>query len=141
MCLHIAVEVVADEIVIAVLDDAVTQGREAAGVAKGVGLDGVKHLGEVWVELEGAVLVCVPEILNILGQITKKEDVGLADFSGDFDLSRNKVRKNSCEVQRKSMHKGAPEKQRKRKRETNISTVAGSDDETAIQYKLHITRA
>lgn len=80
-------KVVRDEVVIAVLGDAVAQGGEPARVAERVRLDGREHLGEFRVELEGAVVVGVPEVLDVLGQVAEEEDVGVADLAGDFDLS------------------------------------------------------
>ena len=57
--LDIGIEVVADEIIVAVIGDAVAERVEAGGVAEGVGFYGVEDAREVWVEREGAVVVCV----------------------------------------------------------------------------------
>ena len=68
------------------VDDGVAEGGEAAGVAKGVGFDGGEDLGEGGVEGEGAVVVGVAEVFDVFGQVAEEEDVGFADFAGDFDL-------------------------------------------------------
>ena len=65
--LDIRREVVGHQVVIAVLGDAVAEGGEAAGVAEHPRFDGGEHLSEVRVELEGAVVVRVPEVLDVLG--------------------------------------------------------------------------
>ena len=86
MRFHIAVEVVRHEVVVTVIDDAVAQRGEAAGVAEHVGFDGLEDFGEVGVEGEFAVVVGVAEVFDVLGQIAEEEDVGFANFAGDFDL-------------------------------------------------------
>lgn len=86
MRLDVAVEVVGNEIVVAVIGDGTAQGGEAVRVAEGAVLDGVEDLGEVRVELETAVVVGVAEVFDVLGEIAEEEDVGLADFAGDFDV-------------------------------------------------------
>ena len=79
-------KVVADEIIIAMINDGVAKGSEAVGVAKGVGFDGVEDCGEVGVKVEGAVVVGVAEILDVFRKVAEEEDVGFSDFAGDFDL-------------------------------------------------------
>ena len=79
-------EVVRHQIVIAMVRDAVAERGEPTGVAEGSRFDGGEHLGEVRVQLEGAVVVRVPEVLDVLGQVAEEEDVGVADLAGDFDL-------------------------------------------------------
>ena len=86
MRLDVAVEVVGDEVVVALVDDGVAQGAEAVRVAEAASLDGVEDVGEVRVQFEGAVVVGVAEVLDVLGQVAEEEDVGLADFAGDLDV-------------------------------------------------------
>ena len=90
--LDIAVEVVADEVVIAVVDDAVAEGREAARVAEHAALDRVEDFGEIRVQLERpAVVVRVPQVFDVFGQVAEEEDVRFADFACDFDLCEDLV--------------------------------------------------
>ena len=86
MGFDVAVEVVGDEVVVALVDDGVAQGAEAVRVAEPTALDGVKDFGEVRVEFEVAVGVGVAEVFDVLGEVTEEEDVGLADFAGDLDV-------------------------------------------------------
>ncbi len=86
MGFDVAVEIIGDEVVVALVDDGVAEGGEAAGVAKGAGFDRVKDLGEVWVEFDVAVGVGVTEVFDVLGEVAEEEDVRFADFAGDFDL-------------------------------------------------------
>ena len=81
-------EVVRHQVVVAVIRDAVAECGEAARVAEHAGLDSLEDLGEVRVELEVAVLVSVAEIFHVLSQVAEEEDVGFADFAGDFDLGK-----------------------------------------------------
>ena len=84
--LDVAVEVIRDEVVVAMVGDAVAEGGEAGCVAKHVGFDGVEDFGEVGVELEGSVVVGMAEVFHVFGQVAEEEDVGFADFACDFDL-------------------------------------------------------
>jgi hypothetical protein len=84
--LIVAVEIIRDEVVVAVLFDGPDQSCERAGISKRVLLDGLKDGLEVRIKGVGAVVVCMAKILHILGQVTEEEDVVLANFTGDFDL-------------------------------------------------------
>lgn len=53
--LQVRVEIVRDQIVITVIDDAVDEGREGILVAKHAGLDGVKHFQELLVDDLGEI--------------------------------------------------------------------------------------
>ena len=86
MGLDVAVEVVADEVVVAVVDDGVAEGREVASVTEHVAFDGVKHLLEIRVEFEVAVGMGMAKVLYVLCKIAKEEDVVLANLTGDFNL-------------------------------------------------------
>jgi hypothetical protein len=89
--LAVAVEVVGDEIVVAVLDNTIHQGREGSGITKGAFLDFVKDRVKALIELITAVDVPVTKVFDILGQVTEKEDVVLANFAGNFDLTNSLV--------------------------------------------------
>ena len=84
--LDIAVEVIGNEIVVAVLNDGVAESREAAGVSKASTLDSLKHLVEIGVELEISVIVGMAEVFDIFCQVSKEENIGFANFSRDFNL-------------------------------------------------------
>ena len=86
MGLDVAVEVVRNEVVVAVVGDGVAQGAEAARVTEFSTLDGIENFGEVGIELEAAIGVGVTEIFDVLGEVTEEEDVGFADFAGDFNV-------------------------------------------------------
>lgn len=86
MRLDVAVEVIADEIVIAVIDYGVAEGGEAAGVAEHAAFDGVEDFLKVLVELEGTVGVGVTEVFDVFGEIAEEEDVIFADLARNFDL-------------------------------------------------------
>ena len=87
--LDVAVEVVADQVVIAMVGDTVAQRSEAVRVAEHVAPDGIKHLSQVWVKLEVSVMVRVPQILDVFGQVSEQEDVRLPNFACDLDLLRH----------------------------------------------------
>jgi len=87
MSLAIADKVVADKVVIAMIDDAIHERGEGASVAEGVLLDGVENFGKGGLELILAVDVGVAELVDVFGEVAKEEDVVLADFAGDFNLS------------------------------------------------------
>lgn len=82
-------KVIGHQVVIAVLDDAVDEGGEGAGVAKRSLLDLVEDFGERFVELVVAVNMSVAEIVDVFGEVAEEEDVLLADLAGDFDLSKS----------------------------------------------------
>ena len=84
--LDVGREVVGDEVVVAVLDDAVEQRGEGARVAKLARVDGVEDVGEVGVELVLLVEVAVAEVFDVLGQVAEEEDVFFANLARDFDL-------------------------------------------------------
>lgn len=71
------------------LDDAVDERREAICVAEGAVMDVVEDGGELWVELILRVQVRVAQVLDVFGEVAEKEDVLLADFTGDFDLEQS----------------------------------------------------
>jgi hypothetical protein len=82
----VGVEVVRDEVVVAMFFDGGGKSGEVGLVAEGVVLDGVEDALQLWVQLEVAVEVTVAEVLDIFGKVAEEEDVLLSDFTGDFDL-------------------------------------------------------
>ena len=86
MSLNVRIEVIRDQVVVSMICDATAQCREAVGVSKHASLDRVEDLCKVWIELEIAKVMSVAEILNVFCEVTKKEDIGLANFTGDLDL-------------------------------------------------------
>lgn len=86
MCGDVGVEIVRDQVVVAVLLDGIGEGGEVARVAKCVALDCVEDALQLGVKLEIAVEVSVTEILDVFSEVAEEEDVLFADFAGDFDL-------------------------------------------------------
>ena len=68
------------------VDNAVDQRRKGARIAEGAAADRVKDLGQVRVDRVLAETVRMSQVLDVLGQVAKEEDVGLADLARDFDL-------------------------------------------------------
>ncbi len=122
--LDVTVEIVADEVVISLVDDGITQRREPVGVAEPPGFDGIKHLGQIRVERERAVVVGVTQILHVFGQIAEKEDVRVPDFPGDFNLQHQSI-------SAKADHRSP----------TYVRTVTGPDDQATVQDEFHVARA
>lgn len=79
-------EVIGDEIVVSVILNGTNKSAERSSITKGVVLDGLEDLGKILVNSVAAIGVSVSEILNVLGQVTKEEDVVLANLAGDFNL-------------------------------------------------------
>lgn len=92
MRLDVAIKVIAHEVVIAVIDDGIAERGETSSVAEHAGFNGVEDLFEVFVELEGAVVVGVAEVFDVFGEVAEEEDVVFADFAGDFDLWLSKLK-------------------------------------------------
>ena len=86
MSFHVAVEVVGNEIVVTLVDDAIAESGEATCVAEFVSFDGVEDFGEVGIELEFAIVMRVTEVFDVFCEVAEEEDVRFADFTGDFDL-------------------------------------------------------
>ena len=82
----VGVEVIRDEVIVAMLFDSGRKGREVSLVAEGVRLDGVEDALQLRVQLEVAVEVTMAEVLDVFGKVAEEEDVLLADFTRDFDL-------------------------------------------------------
>jgi hypothetical protein len=88
LCLDVRVEVVRDEVVVAVLDNAVDQRGEALTVAEPPSADAVENGGELRVELVVRVDMGVAQVFHIFSEVAEEEDVLLANLTGDFDLAR-----------------------------------------------------
>jgi len=71
-----------------VFGDGGEQGREVRRFAECAGANGVEDCREIRVEFEAAIEMPVPDIFDVLGQVTEEEDVLFADFAGYFDLLR-----------------------------------------------------
>lgn len=83
----VGVEIVRDKIVVTVLFDRACERGEVSLVTKHVVFDCVEDTLQLWVQLEAPVEVSVAQILDVFGEVAEKEDVLLANFTGDFDLS------------------------------------------------------
>jgi hypothetical protein len=83
----VGVEIVRDEVVVTVFFDGACERGEVGFVAEHVIFDRVEDTLQLWVQLEAPVEVSVAKVLDVFGEIAEEEDVLLADFAGDFDLS------------------------------------------------------
>ena len=82
-------KVVRNQIIIAVVEDGGDEGGEVPCVAESAGADGVENAAQVRVDGRGvgaAVVVRVPEVFDVFGEVAEEEDVGFADFAGYFNL-------------------------------------------------------
>lgn len=79
-------EVVADQIIVAVGLNRANKSGEGTNVAEGVGLDAVEDGLEFWINWWSVVIMCVAQVLNVFGQVAEEEDVVLADLAGDLNL-------------------------------------------------------
>ena len=84
----VRVEVIRDEIVVAVLFDRRNQRRKRRGITKGARLDRVKDALQLRVQLEAAVEVSVAEILHVFRKVAEEEDVLLANLASNLNLRR-----------------------------------------------------
>ena len=65
VCFDVAIEVVGDEVIVAMVNNAVAQCGEATRVTEHIRFDGFEDFGKVGVKLERAVVVGMTEIFNI----------------------------------------------------------------------------
>ena len=86
--LNVAVKVVRDKVVIAMVTNSRDHARKVLGVAKGAVLNGLKHLDQVGIDAVRAIGVRMAKILDILGEVTKEEYVILTNLTRDFNLWR-----------------------------------------------------
>ena len=87
LSLDIAVEVIANKVVVPMVRDRVDKGGESILVAEHATSDDFKDLCEIRVDGVLSEVVGVTEVLDILGKITKEEDVGVTNLTSDFNLS------------------------------------------------------
>lgn len=80
----IALEVIRDEIEVAMVDNTVDKRRELVGISEAVALDGIKDLTEIVIELEFTVAVVMTKVFDVLRKVTEEENVLLTNFSGDL---------------------------------------------------------
>lgn len=86
MRLQVAPEIIANKIVITVLNDRVHERGEGALVTECARVDGVKDALQIRIDVEFLVEVGVAEVLDVFGEIAEEEDVLVTDFAGNFDL-------------------------------------------------------
>jgi hypothetical protein len=79
-------KVIRNEVVVAVLNDAVDESREFLSVAESAVVDVVEDNGELGIELVVAVEMGVSEVLDVFCEVAEEEDVVLANLAGDFNL-------------------------------------------------------
>jgi hypothetical protein len=79
-------KVIRNEVVVAVLNDAVDESREFLSVAENAVVDVVEDNGELGIELVVAVEMGMSEVLDVFCEVAEEEDVVLADLTGDFNL-------------------------------------------------------
>ena len=65
MSLDIAVEIIRDKVIVAMVDDAVAESGETGCVAESPRFDGVKDLCEIWIEMERAIVVSMAKVFDI----------------------------------------------------------------------------
>jgi len=65
---------------VVVVGDCVCQGSKLARIAKRSVVDGLEDLLQVFVEKDSLVCVLVADVLDVLGQVTEKEDVFLTNL-------------------------------------------------------------
>lgn len=83
--IEVALEVIRDEVVIAVIDNGVDEGGELTRIAEHSLADGLEDLVERGVELEVAIEVVVAQVFDIFREVSKEEDVVFADFTSDLE--------------------------------------------------------
>lgn len=86
MRLDVAVEIVRHEIVITMLADCGDHGTEVVRRAKRALFNLVEDLVKVGIDRVGAVSVSVAEVLDVLGEVAKEEDVAFTDFTRNLNL-------------------------------------------------------
>src|SRR5687768_8782552 len=88
MGLNVAVEVIRDKIVIAVVFNSIDHGLEVVRASESTLLNLFEDLCQVRVNGVRAVCVGVTKVLNVFGQVAEQEDVVLADLAGDLNLGQ-----------------------------------------------------
>ena len=80
------VKVCSDKVVVTMLNNTVNQWLVLVRVAEKTGFNSAKHLLQPFWNLDAAIEMLVSNFLDRLGQVTEKENVFLADFSGNFNV-------------------------------------------------------
>lgn len=84
---EVRLEVVRDEVVVAVVADGRDEGAEVLRVAEVAALDRLEHLAEGFVHrVLAPEPVRVPQVLNVLRQVAEQEDVLLPHLPRDLDV-------------------------------------------------------
>lgn len=86
MCLDVAVEVVRDQVVVAMVTNSRDHCEKVVGRAKGAVLNCLEYLVQIRVDSVRAVRVSMAKVFDILREVSKEEDVVLADLTSDLDL-------------------------------------------------------
>lgn len=94
LCLNIRRKVIRDEVVVAVINDAVDKSGELFRVTKGALVNMIKDSGQLRIELVLGVKMCVAEILNVLCEVAEEENIVLSDLTSNFDLAMRQF--SSC---------------------------------------------
>ena len=105
----------------------VHQRAELSCVAESATADRGEDLLELGVEVEFAVEVGVAEVFDIFGEVAEQEDVVFADFAGDLD-GRGLAAVVVMDI--------GETKERKSNTYFDVGTVAGADDEAAVEDEL-----
>lgn len=85
--LDIAVEVIRNQVVVTVVANSRDHGTKVVGSSECALLNLGEHPFQIRVNGVFAVVVGVAQVLDVFGEVTEKENVVLADFPGDFNLS------------------------------------------------------
>lgn len=85
--IDVALEVVGDQVVVTVVNDAVHQSAELAGVAESAAAHRLEDTLELRIDLEAAVEVAVTKVFDVLGKVAEEEDIVLSDFAGDLVIA------------------------------------------------------
>ena len=86
--LDVAVEIVAHQVVVSMVDDRITEGRELPSVAKHPPSDRIEHFLQIRIQLEFPVRMGMAELIHVFRQVPKQEDVVLANLASDLNLGR-----------------------------------------------------
>jgi hypothetical protein len=86
MSLVVAVEVIRHQVVVTVITDSSDQSAKVMDRAKGALLNLGKHFLQVGIDFMRTVLVTVSEVFNVFSEVSKQEDVVLANLASYFNL-------------------------------------------------------
>lgn len=86
MSLAVAVEIVADQVVVTMILNSTDQGTESTLIAESTILDAVEDLDKLRVDAVVAIEMGMSEILNILREVTEEENILFANLTSDLDV-------------------------------------------------------